>query len=217
MTGTRSMGRSGWWCVWAMTTLASAGMAQSAEGILERVREKYATIKDAELRFTQTVRFPVSRVEQRTGGTLLMKKTNRYRVETDDMLVVTDGTTVWSHSRANNQVLIDNFRMDERAYSPERILLAAPEDFTPTLLGREKSGKAELAVLRLVPAGEPGFIRILKLWVNESDDLIRKVELTDANDKVTTYEVSNLHLNRGLGDSRFVYSIPEGVEVVDLR
>jgi chaperone LolA len=196
--------------------LASAASAQTASEILEEVRSKYAAIQDAELKFSQTVRFPVSRAEQRTGGTLLMKKTNRYRVETEEMLVVTDGKTVWSHSRANNQVLIDHFRLDERAYSPERILLAAPEDFTPTLLGREKSGTLELAVLRLVPA-EQGFIRALKLWVNESDHLIRKVELTDANDKVTTYEVSDLRLNRGVSDGRFVYAIPEGVEVVDLR
>jgi outer membrane lipoprotein carrier protein len=196
--------------------LSGAAAAQDAEEILEQVRAKYATIQDAELRFTQTVRFPVSRAEQRTSGTLQMKKSNRYRVETEDMLVVTDGSTVWSYSKGNNQVLIDNFRLDERAYSPERILLAAPADFTPTLLGKEKPGKTELAVLRLVPA-EPGFVRVLKLWINESDNLIRKVELTDANDKVTTYEVSDLRLNRGLSDSRFVYAIPEGVEVVDLR
>lgn len=210
------MGRILGYVAGVLALLSTVAAAQEAGEILEDVRAKYAAIQDAELKFTQTVRFPVSRAEQRTSGTLLMKKTNRYRVETDDMLVVTDGTTVWSYSKGNNQVLIDTFRLDERAYSPERILLAAPEDFTPTLLGKEKSGKMELAVLRLVPT-DPGFVRVLKLWVNESDNLIRRVELTDANDKVTTYEVSDLRLNRGVSDSRFVYAIPEGVEVVDLR
>jgi outer membrane lipoprotein carrier protein len=201
----------------ALAATVPCVMAQTAEEVLSRVREKYETIQDAELKFSQTVRFPVSKAEQHLSGTLLMKKGNRYRVETDDMVVVTDGKTVWSHSRVNNQVLIDNFRLDDRAYSPERILLAAPADFTPTLTAREKSGKADLVVLKLLPTDQHGYIRSLKLWVNDADHMIKKVEMTDANDKETTYIVNDLRINRGLGDARFTYPIPEGVEVVDLR
>ena len=42
-------------------------------------------------------------------------------------------------------------------------------------------------------------------------------ELTDVNGKVTTYTVSDIKLNPGLSDSRFVLQIPEGAEVVDMR
>jgi outer membrane lipoprotein carrier protein len=201
----------------ALVAATAAGLAQSAEDVLSKVREKYATIQDAEIRFAQTVRFPISKAEQHVSGTLLMKKGNKYRVETDELTVVTDGKTVWSHSHANNQVLIDNFRLDERSYSPERILMAAPEDFAPTLVGHEKSGKGDLTVLKLVPADQHGLIRSFKLWVNEGDHLIRKVEMIDANEKVTTYVVNDIRINRGLNESRFTFPIPEGVEVVDLR
>jgi outer membrane lipoprotein carrier protein len=208
------------WTAGLLVTLVTAAAdlsAQSAEEILEKVREQYETVQDAELRFAQTVRFPLSKMEQHLSGTLLMKKGNKYRIETEDMTIVTDGKTVWSHSKVNNQVLIDNFRLDERAYSPERILLAAPTDFTPTLLGNERLAKKEVSVLKLVPTDQHGFIRTLKLWVGETDYLIKKVELVDANDKETTYSVNDLRLNRGVSDARFTYPIPEGVEIVDLR
>jgi outer membrane lipoprotein-sorting protein len=57
----------------------------------------------------------------------------------------------------------------------------------------------------------------LRLWVDPSEWLVRMAELTDVNGKVTTYTVSDIKLNPGLSDSRFVLQIPEGAEVVDMR
>jgi chaperone LolA len=196
-----------------MTTVASA---QSAQEVLEKARKKYDDLADVELRFTQVVKFPVSHVEQRITGTLQMKKGNRYRVETEEMTVVTDGTTVWSYSRGTNQVLIDRFSMDERMFSPERILTAAPEDFSATVLGHEKIGSQETVVLKLLPSRE-GFLKSLKIWIGETDYLTRKVEMVDANGKETTYLVSDLRVNTGVPESRFTLKVPEGAEVVDLR
>jgi chaperone LolA len=194
----------------------SGAAAQSAQDVLDRARKKYEELTDVELRFAQTVRFPVSRVEQRISGTLQMRKGNHYRVETEDMTVVTDGTTVWSYSRGTNQVLIDHFSMDERMFTPERVLTAAPEDFTPVLLGKEKIGTSETLVLKLTPT-ESGPIKTLKLWIGESDHLTRKVEMVDANGKETTYLVSDLRVNTGVPEGRFTFKAPEGAEVVDLR
>jgi chaperone LolA len=197
--------------------IASSTSAQTAQEILEKARKKYDSLDDAELKFIQTTRFPVSHLEQRLSGSLQMKKGNHYRVETDDMVVVTDGETVWSYSRANNQVLIDRFKMDDRGFSPERILAAAPGEFVATLIGKEKVGAVETAILKLIPSGEPGFVKSLKLWIADVDHLTRKAELVDANGKETTYQVSDLRVNTGLTDARFSYTAPEGADVVDLR
>jgi chaperone LolA len=194
----------------------SSAEAQSAQDVLEKARKRYEELTDVELRFTQAVKFPVSRVEQRINGTLQMKKGNHYRVETEDMTVVTDGTTVWSYSRGTNQVLIDRFSMDERMFSPERILTAAPEDFSAVLLGKEKIGTHETVVLKLTPT-EEGLVKTMKIWIGESDHLTRKVEMVDANGKETTYLVSDLRVNTGVPESRFTFKAPEGAEVVDLR
>ncbi|MGB6121674.1 MAG: outer membrane lipoprotein carrier protein LolA, partial [Bacteroidota bacterium] len=101
----------------------SIGAAETAEEVLENMRETYESIDDAEIRFSQHVRFSMANIEQQISGVLTMKRENMYRVELDDRTIVTDGTTVWSHSRPNNQVLIDDFAMDERSFSPENILV----------------------------------------------------------------------------------------------
>lgn len=194
-----------------------ARAGDSAEDILDRVHKKYDRMDDAEVRFSQKVKFANAKIEQEVAGTLQFKKTNRYRVEFEGQMVITDGETVWSYSQANNQVLIDRFKLDERSLSPERILTAAPEDFSATLIGREKTVHGEAIVLKLVPRDASTVVKSMKLWVYESDWLIHRVEILDQHGKETSYQVSSFKTNIGIPDSRFVYQVPAGVDVVDLR
>jgi outer membrane lipoprotein carrier protein len=198
------------------TTAAGLG-EETAQEVLEKVKGKYDAIKDGELKFTQRVKFSMAKIEQSVSGTLVFKKENKYRVELEEQTIVTDGETVWSYSLPNNQVLIDRFKTEEGGLSPERILTASPADFAATLLGKEKVGKTDAIVLKLVPRSEESLVKGMKLWVDEGDWMMKKVELTDVNGKVTTYTVTEFRVNIGVSDARFKYQIPEGTDVVDLR
>jgi outer membrane lipoprotein carrier protein len=196
---------------------ASLGVAETAEEVLENMREKYESIEDAEIRFTQRVRFSMANIEQKISGLLTMKRENRYRVELDDRTIVTDGRTVWSYSRPNNQVLIDDFAMDDRSFSPENILVRAPSEFVPTLLGEERFRDIEFTVIKLVPRDDQAFMQSMKVWVDPDSWLMGKVELVDANGKETTYIVEEIRINTDVDDNLFRFRIPDGVDVVDLR
>lgn len=191
--------------------------AQTAQDILEKVKEKYDEVTDVQIKFTQHVRLKMSRVDQTTPGTLSVKKKNKYRIELEDQTIVTNGETVWSYSRPSNQVLVDYFKLDERSLTPERVLTGAPEDFEATSLGKAKIGKLDVMGLKLLPKQDNAFIHSMKLWVDQKDWLIRKVEMVDMSGKETTYLVNDIRTNTGVQDSRFTYQVPEGVEVVDLR
>jgi outer membrane lipoprotein carrier protein len=196
---------------------ASLGVAETAEEVLENMREKYESIEDAEIRFTQRVRFSMANIEQKISGLLTMKRENRYCVELDDRTIVTDGRTVWSYSRPNNQVLIDDFAMDDRSFSPENILVRAPSEFVPTLLGEEWFHDIEFTVIKLVPRDDQAFMQSMKVWVDPDSWLMGKVELVDANGKETTYIVEEIRINTDVDDELFRFRIPDGVDVVDLR
>lgn len=190
---------------------------ETAQELLDKVRQKYESVTDAQLKFSQRVVFGISKIEQKINGTLYLKKKNKYRMELGNQTIVTDGKTVWSFSIPNNQVLIDNFKLDERSMTPERLLTGSSGDFYATLIGNEKLGKVDVVVLKLVPKDDDSIIKSMKLWVDESTWFIKKVELVDVNGKETEYVVDDLQVNVGLQDSRFVFKISEGVQVVDLR
>jgi outer membrane lipoprotein carrier protein len=203
-------------CV-ALASAVTLRAGDTAQDVLDRVHSRYEQMNDAEVRFVQKAKFPMAKLEQEISGTLLFKKSNKYRVEFEGQLVVTDGETVWSYSAQNNQVLIDRFKLDERSLSPEKILTAAPEDYAATLVSREKAAHGDVFLLKLVPREPATLLKSMKLWIHEADWLIHKVEMVDQHGKETTYQVNSFKTNIGIPDSRFTYQVPAGIEVVDLR
>ena len=191
-------------------------LAIDAREIIENVQERYEDMTDASLTFTQSVRFKVSKAEQTVKGTLLFKKPNKYRIETEERTVVTDGKTSWAWSPRNRQVVIDSYKEETHSFSPEQLLLSYPQNYYSTLVGEEKIGGQSAYVLKLTPKEDNAFATAMKIWVSK-DWLIRKVEVSDVNGAVTTYVIEKISIDQKLSDAKFVYQVPDKAEVIDLR
>jgi len=189
----------------------------SVKEITDRMQKKFESIQDASARFTQHVRFGFSKMEQSFAGTLKMKKPNRYRVETEYQTLVTDGTTVWSFSPVNKQVLIDRYKETPDSFTPEQFLLNLPSNYYATLLPSDTGSEKSLITLKLVPKDDQSFIKSMKVWVDEGSWVVKKVEMLDVNDTEKTYTVQEIKINTNLRDTTFVFTAPSGTEVVDLR
>jgi chaperone LolA len=191
--------------------------AQSGKEIIESLRKKYASIDDAVVKFEQTVKYGVSKFEQSFSGTFYFKKKNKYRIETDQQIVVTDGVTSWLYSKVNNQVIIDKYREDKDTSSPEKFLLSISDEYIPVILRTERNEGKKVYILKLTPRDENSSIESAKIWIVEGDLQITRIEITDISGTVTTYSVKSIKINSGVEDSIFKFSIPSGVKVVDLR
>lgn len=188
----------------------------TAKEIIEKVQSRYDDLSDAVIVFTQTVRFKLSKVEQQTKGTLYFKKNNKYRIESENRTVVTDGRTSWSYNGQTNQVVIDDYKQEAHSLSPEQLLVKYPQNYYSTLVGEEKVGTDNCHVLRLTPKEDNTFTSALKIWVS-SKWLIRKVEVTDINGALTTYVIDRIEIDKGIADSRFEFKVPAAADVIDLR
>ena len=62
---------AGWVLGAALLALAAGRMSagDTAQDILKKVRDKYDSVTDAEIKFQQRVRMPVGKLEQTTAGT----------------------------------------------------------------------------------------------------------------------------------------------------
>ena len=184
---------------------------------MEKISAKYKTINDATMEFSQTVRIGVMKREQSFEGKLFMKREKKYRIELEQQTIVTNGKTVWSYSKPNQQVLIDSVKEDSKNFSPEKILLHAPENYFASFLKKESFDGKQVSVLKLIPKDDRSFITTMKLWISDSDSLIKKAELIDINENFTQYTVKKISLNNNIEEGVFTFIIPETVEVIDLR
>ena len=179
--------------------------------------KKYESIRDASITFTQIVRFGVTNAEQSFTGKLLMKKEKKYRLELEQQTIVTDGKSVWSFSKLNNQILIDKYKEDPRSFTPDRVLVNVPNEYNSVMMGSEKLKDRETTIVKLIPKNTASNIKWMKVWVDTDDWLMKKIQVFDISDNLMTYFVEDLKLNSGLADSTFQFDIPPDVEVIDLR
>jgi chaperone LolA len=163
------------------------------------------------------VQFGVTKAEQSFSGKLIMKKGNRYRIDLEGQTIVTDGKSVWSYNKANQQVLIDKYRENPQSFSPDMVLVNIPENYTPTVIGKESLSGHDVSIVKLTPKSSKPVLKCMKVWVDREDWLLRKVQVLELSDNLTTYTISDIRLNTNVADSQFRFDPPEGTETIDLR
>lgn len=199
--------------LFAATALASE---PTASQIVKNVQNNYEKTNDAVIQFTQTVVYPLSKLSRTITGTLYIKKGNKYRIDTEDKVIVTNGKTSWVYMPSSKQVIIDNFRNDKNTITPEKFLLDVPSDYFAVLLSAKKDGDSKIYTLRLTPKSDDSFIRSITIEIN-GDWTIKSAAVSDMNDTKYTYTVNSLKVNTSLPDSEFEFVPPKGTQVVDLR
>ena len=190
----------------------------SAAEVLEKVEETYANVEDASAEFTQTVSLKYAKIEQTFSGTVMMKKGNKYRIESQEQTIVTDGKTVWAYSPVNKQVLTDSYKENPDAFSPDKFLVGLPKNFRAAFVDDNAANDHAAYNLKLSPkSGVSKYVKSLKVWIDDADWSVRSVEYIDMNETRTVYSLKDVRFNNGLPDDRFTFVVPEHVEVIDLR
>jgi outer membrane lipoprotein carrier protein len=188
-----------------------------AKDIVGNLQKKYESVQDVAINFTEHVKFGVTGNEDEFKGTLKLKKGNKYRIELEQQTIVTDGASVWSYSVANGQVLIDKYKDDPKAFTPDKVLVNLSDTYIATYLGKEKGTGNELSIIKLVPKDKNSNLEWIKLWVDSDEWVVRKSEVQDVSDNVTTYTVNDIKFNTGLAEKVFQFEPPKGAQIIDLR
>jgi chaperone LolA len=198
--------------------VSSIGWSQDVEDIVEEIQEKYEEMDNFAANFVQIEQFLVTGAKNEIKGQIYVKDGVKYRLVTEDRTIVTDGTTVWTYSVFNNQVLIDRAKKDDGAMLPRDLLFKYPHDYYASLLDEVEYGGEDHYILKLDPKEDThGFIKTMKIWVNEDNYLISKIEYTDFNDNTSLFEIKKVLTDKVLSDKLFQFEAPEGAEVIDLR
>lgn len=183
--------------------------SQDAQEIIKKVQTNYNSIKDAKASFSHSGK------STSESGTIYIQKENKYRIETKGQILITDGVTSWSYSIKKKQVIIDNYKENDNTFSPNKFLFNYPENFYSDLEGTETVSGLECYLLKLTPRSK-GNVKSAKIWVDKEENLIRKISIV-SKDGTDTYTLKKITLDSGVSSSKFTFSAPSDVEIIDLR
>lgn len=190
-------------------SVANLGYTQDAQEIIKKVQSNYKGIKDAKASFSHSGK------KNSESGTIYIQKENKYRIETKGQVLVTDGITSWSYSIKKKQVIVDNYKEDGNTFSPNKFLFNYPENFYSDLDGSETISGMDCHLLKLTPRSK-GNVKSAKIWVDKEENLIRKISIS-SKEGTDTYLLKKISFDSGVSSSKFSFTPPSDVEVIDLR
>ena len=180
---------------------------QSGEEILKDLQTKFDTIDDLSAKFTQKHNDKVV-----LSGIFLFKKGNKIRIETKQLIIVSDGVTSWNYNKKDNKVIISKYdENDPGVFSINKLVYSFPQECD--ISANTENGER---VLTFIPKSYKYNFDNINIWLND-ENLISKVFIKDSELGNTEVDFSNYKLNRNFKDSEFSFTPPEGSKIIDLR
>lgn len=193
-------------------------VAQDVKDIIDNVQDTYNDLKDMSATFNRTESFKLTGSVNKTAGKIYVKGGVMYRFESEDQTIVTNGKTVWTYNAITKQLIIDNVSKNSSALLPRDMLFTYPKEYYSTLLNKEEKDGQTLYIVKLDPKDNVyGYVKSMKIWVDDDNWYIHKVETTDLNDNQSNFEITNIKVNTGLKDDFFTFKPTEDMQVVDMR
>ena len=200
-----------------VAVLWTSVLAQSptAQQVVDNVKARFNETGVFSAHFEQTIDNSFGDYGQSTvlSGTIIAGRSG-YRVDMRDQTVVTDEKTTWVYLIDDQQVIINDYLPDEGSFSPNQFIGENEEKFEAEFAGEADPTRF---VVRLSPASPESYIATATLWVRKSDYVVTRIDVVDVNGAKIRFEMSDVDFHPQVNEDTFQFSIPEGVEIIDLR
>jgi len=205
-----------------LTALVAAGLpatAQTSDALARAVQTHYQSVKDFTADFEQSYMGGALKRKTVERGTVAIRKPGRMRWDytaPEKKLFVSDGTRMYFHVPADKQVRVSALRTDGRLPTPI-LFLAGRGDLLRDFKVEEiaaPGGASGARALRLRPVRPEPEYDSLTLVVDGSSYAFRQLIVVDGQGGTSTFSFTNLRENVGVPDSRFVFTMPKGVDVI---
>ncbi|XRO76625.1 DUF4367 domain-containing protein [Methanocaldococcus sp. 10A] len=179
----------------------------NADEIAKKMQEKYESIKTMEgnLVMTLNVNGKVKTIQYNYA----FKKPNKYYMENDDVLIVSDGKTMYIYDKKSNKYMKTEIKGEENPYNPDygKFIKEMLKEYDIKYLGEETYDNKKCYVLELISKENPN--EKIKMYVDENYWQPLKIETKDM-----VIEYKNVKFNVDIPDSKFTFTPPKGAELI---
>ena len=190
----------------------------NVEKIIKQVQKKYRDINVVYVDFKQVNRFKLTGIQNEVFGTLWISQDNKFRFETEDQVMVSNGDKFWRYNKLENQVIIDYAKKSQNDVFLNNFLFNISDHYLSQIVNEETVNKQKIYEIRLTPKNpDDSYFKYIKVWLVDKSWDLKKVVYVDFNENEVEYDIEKIDFNPKVSQNIFDFQTPEGVEVVDLR
>jgi outer membrane lipoprotein-sorting protein len=190
-----------------------------AKGILDAVTlqtKSYATI---DISFSYVMENKTKKIKETKIGTASMKG-DKFWLDFSGQQIMSDGKTVWTYIKDNNEVQINNNDPnDDQALNPAKLLTSYNKSFTPKFVKEETRGAIIFQIIDLTPLKARSYYKMRVEIDKAKKQIVNSIVYDKNGSSVYTYSVTKFVTNKPIADTKFTFNAKDhpGVEVIDLR
>jgi len=188
-----------------------------ASKIIQNMEKVVNDVKTLHVVFEETYEWKLTGETSSIKGELFMQGQSRFKVTTEDQVIVSDGDTLWTYSIPSNRVLVDLVTHSNNALLPNQLLIQYTRDATARLLGEEAISGTSCHKLLFIANQEYAAFPETTVWIDKQKSLPRKIEQKDLNGNRTIYSIQQIDRDTPVPAGLFRFKIPENAEIIRMQ
>lgn len=204
--------------------LLVATLQSPADRAIEAAVKSYAAIRTAKATFEQTITNPLLGATLPSRGEFEQSRPNRFAFRFTDPkgdVIICDGTYVWAYLPASAPGRVNRARCGgDGAGSLDLIgeFFTNPRDrYTIGDGGAATVGERRAHVVLLTPKSKDAAFVRAKVWIDPSSGSLLQFEAVEPNGLTRLVRILTFSPNVAVSARAFIFTVPRGVKVVDIR
>lgn len=203
----------------ALLWIATSNAQDKSKAILDNVLAQTKSYSTIEITFNYVMENKSKKIKETKTGLASMKG-DKYWLDFGGQQIISDGKTVWTYIKDNNEVQINNNDPnDDQSLNPAKLLTSYNKSFTPKFIKEETRGADIYQIIDLTPLKTRSYYK-MRLEIDKAKKQIVNSIVYDKNGStVYTYSVTKFVTNKTILDTKFVFKTSDhpGIEIIDLR
>jgi outer membrane lipoprotein carrier protein len=204
-------------CAVAVLVLAAAVCAAAAQApsLVDELRAKYGKQVTLQTSFDLEIMWKVREKTEKKSGTLQIAPDDKFRLELDNTVWVSDGLTYWQYSKATSQVVIKKLVDVDLSMHPSQIITTYLFDYSYAI--KDENDKQAVLEWTAPQDDAKAYAKAITMWVDKKKMILKKLHVVDTNGNESTYDFKKTKVGGDIPAETFRLAIPEGASVLDTR
>jgi outer membrane lipoprotein carrier protein len=201
--------------------LVSVVLQSPADQAIDAAVKAYANVRTAKASFEQTITNPLLGSTLRSKGDFEQSRPNRFAFRFTDPkgdVIICDGKYVWAYLPTSAPGRVN--RMPCGAGSLDLIgeFFTNPKDrYTISDGGAATLGNRKAHVVLLTPKSKDAAFTRAKVWVEPTTGALVQFEAVEPNGVTRLVRITKFTPNVAVSESAFKFTVPRGVQIVDIK
>ena len=175
-----------------------------AEAILNDVNTKFASFKSMKMDLKVTIQDGSYKEEQIARVSV---KGNKFKLDSKDQLIISDGKKNWVHLKASNELQISIPDPDDVGMlsSPDKLLKTYQEEFISGYMGLFKLNGKIVHKIEFKPTDKNSEYSKVAVYIDKTDLSVVKIKVFDKSNIHYSIEIENFIANPAMKDTEFQF------------